>query len=157
ANVRVVTFTDATPGAAAGGYTATINWGSGLATTQGTIVSDPASPGMFDVEGSFTYTTAGAASATVTITRTLDNKSLTVTAPATINPANLVVSAVPPLTETAGVAFGNTTVATFTDNTGDPVGDYTATIAWGANLPTTQATIIVDPRVPGQFDVQGAF
>jgi hypothetical protein len=156
-NVMVATFADNTPNVTAAGYTATINWGTGLATTQGTIVPDPAGAGMFDVEGSFTYPAAGSGIATVTITRSVDSKSLVLSTPVTINPVNLVVSAVPPLALTADLAFSNLTVATFTDNTNDPIGDYTASITWGNGSAAIPATIVADPNNPGQFDVKGAF
>jgi hypothetical protein len=49
----VATFTDTTPGASAGSFTASIDWGDGT-TSAGTVTADP--KGGFDVTGTHTYT-----------------------------------------------------------------------------------------------------
>ncbi len=60
----VATFTDANPYATAGDFTATINWGDGTTSTA-TVVLNP--DGSFSVQGTHTYTSAGAFTMTVTI------------------------------------------------------------------------------------------
>ncbi len=153
-NVKVATFTDnTTPNAVAADYTATILWGNGLAATQGNITG---SAGNFTVTGNYIYAAPGLNVATVTITRLTDSKTALASSTVLVSPTALVASAVPPLGTIAGLPL-NRTVATFTDNTGDPIGDYTATIAWGTGLPTTQGTIVPDPGGKGVLDVQGAF
>src|SRR5262249_19174387 len=62
---RVVgSFADANPGGAVPDYTATINWGDGTPTTQGTISADGSE---FDVTGDHTYATSGARPITITV------------------------------------------------------------------------------------------
>ena len=66
-DVRVATFTDANPLAAAADYTATVNWGDGT-TTAATVVADGAG---FAVVGGHTYSAAPVGSA---VTVTVRNK-----------------------------------------------------------------------------------
>ncbi len=156
----VATFTDSNPNATASNYTATINWGSGTGQTSSpaTIVqalssSGQAVPGDFTVQGDNIYTTAGTYLATVTVTRSLDGKSFSVTTPVTVSPTNFVASAVKPIIATAGQPFGPIPVATFTDTSGDPIGDYSASILWATGA-TTSGTI---SGSNGHFSVEGNY
>ena len=60
----VATFTSATPGATAGDFTATIDWGDGTPTSAGAIAS---ASGQFTVSGSHTYASTGVKTVGVTI------------------------------------------------------------------------------------------
>ncbi|HQU46043.1 MAG TPA: Ig-like domain-containing protein, partial [Pirellulales bacterium] len=64
ATFAVVTFTDPGGAQAIGDYSATINWGDGTTTDDGTIALDS---GVFTISGTHTYTEAGAMSPVVTV------------------------------------------------------------------------------------------
>jgi hypothetical protein len=77
----VASFTDAAGAqAAAGDFTATIDWGDG-SSSAGTLTQTAA--GAFDVKGTHTYTTAGAKSLTIKVDDE-EGQTLTMTATATV-------------------------------------------------------------------------
>jgi hypothetical protein len=126
----VATFTDPDPGAQAGDYTASIQWGDGSAASAGTVSGPQGGP--FSVTGSHSYGDEGSYTITVTITDT-DNaaNSATVTDAASVGDASLSASGITPA-PVSGQAF-NGPVATFTDAnaTTSSTADFTATIDWG--------------------------
>ncbi len=151
----VATFSDSSPGATAGNYTATIDWGDGT-TSAGTVA---ASGGSFVVNGTHTYFTSShfdspfglpgqhgqpGTTATsydvvrVTIHDTPANNSVTALSLATIAPPAFVIAATGENIATAsGQAFSGV-VATFTDaSAGVLAGDFTATITWGDGTTST--------------------
>jgi hypothetical protein len=162
----VATFTSQATGAAAGDFTASINWGDGTTST-GTVVADPS--GGFDVTGTHTYTTTGTADpeyshpifggrgtesfiVTVTITHTADSTTATAVSLASVTAtAPKIATTGQSLSLTAGQAFTGT-VATFTDSDGDAASHFTATINWGDGRRTT-GTIAANSS--GGFDVTG--
>jgi hypothetical protein len=145
----VATFTDADPGGAAGGYTASISWGDGNVST-GTVTAARAG---FQVTGTNTYAEGGSYLVRVSI---LDpgRAAATATTRATVlDPALLATGVLVLATE--GAPFSGQ-VATFRDPS--PNGravDYGATITWGDGL-TSIGTVTSDPLVAGQFDVTGS-
>src|SRR5207244_2857188 len=99
----VARFTDATPGATAAEFTATIDWGD-KTTSAGTITADAGNPAVFDVTGTHTYSSVGTLPTAVTVafhggtsTATVNGVPVTITfAPVSAAPAGgsaLVVNA----------------------------------------------------------------
>ena len=148
----VATFT--APGAtSAGGYIATINWGTGLASTAGTIVPVTGQAGVFGVVGSFDYTGPGPDTITVAIEPVDGDTPVSVTSTAVISPSLVVAGT--SIAAMAGSAFSGA-VGSFTDGGGSiNPGDFSATITWGAGLPKTPATIT--SAGAGQFGLTGSF
>jgi hypothetical protein len=145
----VATFTDSDPRLnPASNYSATINWGDGL-TTAGTVTFDSVNrfytvsglhafgAGTFTV--STTITDQGGTTAGTTSTATVTDAALSATAvPLNTTPADPDGKITPP---SEGQTFSGV-VATFTDADPrpNPVGNYSATIAWGDHT-TTLGTI----------------
>jgi hypothetical protein len=146
----VAIFSDSNPAVTLGNLSATINWGDGT-TSRATIQTDPGGNG-YDVVGTHTYANYGTYKVTSAISDGLGGTANT-SATATVSDAALTATAAT-VNPIAGASFTGT-VATFTD--ADPngaMGDYTATIDWGDGI-TTTATIVADPNVAGEFDVNG--
>ncbi|HXT59937.1 MAG TPA: TIGR03118 family protein [Pirellulales bacterium] len=153
----IATFTDADPGAAAGKFSATIDWGDG-ATTNGSI---SAVGGGFQVTGSHAYA-ARSAGMTASV-RIVDVGGGAVTA------SSLVIVADAPINVTAATVSGfeqtplaGVVVATFTD-AGTPLAPaaYAATIDWGDGA-ASSGTIIASGagfKVTGShvYGDEGAF
>jgi streptogramin lyase len=78
---------------AAGGYTASINWGDGTAPSVGTIT---AAAGTFTVSGSHTYAAGAARTAPVNVTLSRDGASISAAGTATIKGSTVVVPPKPP-------------------------------------------------------------
>ncbi len=136
----IATFKDADPNAAAGMYTATIDWGGGQTSTA-TVTADPLVAGRFDVVGGSTYAEEGTDAVTVAITDR-DGATATATGTVVVGDAPLVAAGTS-VAATAGVPF-TARVGTFTDaNPGAAAGDFTATIDWGDGF-TSPGTIIAD-------------
>jgi hypothetical protein len=130
-NVTVATFTDSNTANVASDFTTSIDWGDGTTTT-GTLSG---SGGTFTVTGSHTYTTAGDFTITTFMNDDFPDAATavaTTTAAMGFGGTETLQSA----TETVALASG-TQVATFVDNSGLPVSDYTATINWGDGTTTT--------------------
>jgi N-acetylneuraminic acid mutarotase len=143
----VASFSDADPNAAAGDYTATINWGDGHQTT-GSVVANGS--GGFNVIGTNTYNVAGTMPISVTVT---DSGGASVSinnsghVPATLQVTGLGLAA------TEGKAFNNAVVATLTDT--DPTvttADLSATINWGDGT-SSSGTVT---GASGNFSVAGS-
>ena len=150
-NVRVASFTTATPGDT---FSATINWGDGTTTT-GTIAST--GPGSFDVTGSHTYSEDGTDSGSVLISDTTDSTSVTPTFQATVSEGSFVLSGVAPITLTEGGTF-NGVVATFSDpGSPDPASSFSATVNWGDGTTDTAGGGNVSiTGSGGNFTISGA-
>src|SRR6516162_8333009 len=122
---------------AAGGFTATIDWGDGTATP-GTVNG---SNGNFTVTGSHTYD-EGNFTPTVVVVRTADQTQLTVVGgTATVSETDVLTPTPqqnqPPISIIPGQPFGGP-VATFTDsNTANVASDFTAMIDWGDGTTST--------------------
>jgi virginiamycin B lyase len=118
---QVAAFAAARPGAAPGDFAVRIDWGDGtpLDTTSGTVAAMSGPPGLFVVNGSHTYASAGSYTITVMIRDTLTASSITVTRPATVVPvadsADLEVQETGPSRATAG---GNATYTLTVTNSG---------------------------------------
>ncbi|HLJ96794.1 MAG TPA: DUF4214 domain-containing protein [Gemmataceae bacterium] len=171
----VATFTEGNANAAAGNFTATIDWGDGTTST-GTVTADP--NGGFDVSGTHTYAPASSHRPrfpfdgpdffgsvqdflgnrffviSVAIHDTSTNASATALSVAKVAPAPPVITAKGQnLEAVAGQPFSGT-VVTFTDtNSKAMAGEFTATIDWGDGT-TSTGTVIADPN--GGFDVSGS-
>jgi len=129
---NVATISDSYSAAAAGDFTAAINWGDGTITS-GTVAGGSVAGGgsVFTVAGSHTYAEEGSYTAVVTFTDdSPGTASATASGSVVVADAALAASAVT-LSGTEGVTL-NSTVATFTDaNPNAAAGDFTATIVWG--------------------------
>ena len=133
ATLTVASFGSTDSTASASDFTATINWGDGLASGTGTVTG---SGGVFQVQGVHTFAVDSYGQAgnvydvTVTISgpasETLaNNTNVKVARPPMVGLGNNV-------TATVGVGFTNATVATFTEpDTSDGTSEFSATIYWG--------------------------
>ncbi|MDR3622461.1 MAG: Ig-like domain-containing protein [Paludisphaera borealis] len=162
------TFTSAAPGAKAGDFASTIQWGDG-SQSAGVIVQDASNPSVFYVMGTHTYyeispalttpTAVTVVSTGGTFTQIINGVPVTFTTPAsdpvTANGTYVIDNA--PISLTAGSfsGFENITpnpldvfVATFTDFGGvnpadpSPVSHYTASINWGDGTTTAPSAIV---------------
>ena len=132
------TFTDANPGNNTADFTATINWGDGTPTSQGTVSY---SNGVYSVSGSHTYAEEGSDPITVTVTDD-GGQTTTITGTATVADAPLTGSSAASISATTEGALAHLVNATFTDaNPGNNTADFTATINWGDGTPTSQGTV----------------
>jgi streptogramin lyase len=141
----VASFTDADPGAAAGDFTARIEWGNGN-VSMGLVAP---SGGSFTVTGINAYGEEGSYAVKVTITDindTNDTGGSTVIVNSTANVADGAISAIPitfiyPV-GTEGFAINNLILANFVDGGGtEPLGTYTTTIDWGDGTAPTAGTL----------------
>ena len=148
-NVQVATFSSTYTGSDASDFQALIDWGDGT-TTFGMVVG---SGGLFTVEGSHTYATAGTDQISVSVaddfpgTATASGSATATIAARTLAGTMVLTSA------TEGTALsGSTVVATFTDSvTSDTAGEFAATIDWGDGV-TTSGTVVGSN---GSFTVEG--
>ena len=156
----VASFHDPDEGDGADDYTATIDWGDGEPTSDGTLVDDP--DGSFHVAGTHTYERWGTYPVTVrvqdldlaSVHGTADSEAIVADAPVHVDPVTDRVTtsgqpvklwATPPA---AGV------IASFTDeNPKGVAAHFTATIIWGDGS-RTPGTIATNSR--GGWDVSGA-
>jgi hypothetical protein len=149
----VATFSDPRPGAAAGDYTATIDWGDG-STSGGTVTADPAQAERFLVSGAHTYKDEKNYAVTVTVARS-DGSGTSPTASGTATVADAPLTAIPAsVTAVEGQPFHGR-VATFLDASPfELASSYTATIDWGDGQ-TSAGTIAADGSFSGQFGIDG--
>ena len=136
-NVIVAVFSSPNPAALPSDYTASVNWGDGSLNTAGRVGG---SGGVLDVAGSHLYSESGTYSITTTLNgpgasnTTTTNTVIVGDAPLTVIPTTI--------TATEGTQASNVTVATFTDgNSYASSTDYSASIDWGDNSPSTGGTI----------------
>ena len=121
-------FTDAGSNNPPGSYTATIDWGDGTAPSLGTVMSDPAIQGRYDVLGTHAYTEEGNFTIQVTV---LDQggASGSGTNSVMISDAPLTSTGSTPISATQGVSL-SATLATFQD----PVPEATSSYFWNHRL-----------------------
>ncbi|HUY89049.1 MAG TPA: TIGR03118 family protein [Pirellulales bacterium] len=128
----VATFIDAgNPSAAAGDFTAAIDWGDGTSAAPGSLSG---SDGTFNVSGSHAYAEHdGPYSISVTLSEDgPDPASWTAAGAAAISDADRFAGAALSINATEGRAFSGVSVATFTDsNLATTAADLTAAIDWG--------------------------
>ena len=141
-SAAVASFTDSSPLAVPGEFTASINWGDGTASSAGTIAISGAG---FTVNGSHTYNVDPVSativeSVTVTIRDTLTGDTVTANTTAAVAPVPITIQT-QNFAVTGGKPFSGT-VATFTDGDArvNPM-FYTATINWGDGTPSTTGKI----------------
>jgi len=148
-NDAVATFSDDNPNATPADFTASIDWGDGSSPSAGTIF---ASSAAFAVTGMHTYADEGTFTATVTISDVSPGTGTATTTDTATVAENDVLSGTPvSFAALAGTSF-TTTVANFTDTyTGNPAGDFNATIDWGDA--TTSAGTVTGGG--GAFSVSG--
>ncbi len=171
----VATVYDDDPNAAAGDYTATIQWGDGQASP-GVIADDGLGDGGFYVTGSHVYGTEGDYVTTITVTdieaagsgvqegtATAYGTAEVLDAPSTATGGLSQFSSdengtVPfaSLAAVPGTELDNVLLARFTD--ADPngaAGDYSASIDWGDGNATAGA--VAADAANGGFDVLGTY
>jgi len=137
-NGTVATFTDSDTTKTPASFTSIVNWGDGT-TTPGTITGGA---GSFTVTGLHTYADEGRFTLGVTVNENPPGSSTAAsTATATVSEADslsgtpIVFSAIP-------ASSFNGVVANFSDtDTGNPAGDFIATISWGDSTPATAGTV----------------
>ena len=161
---NVATFTEPDLSAAAGQYTATINWGD-ASTSAGTVTQT--GPGAFSVSGSHTYAEEGTYAPTVTITDN-NNSSNTTTAYSTANVADALLTPGALSLSSGGVEGVTPSTASFTfadANPGATTSDFTplplgnggsTTINWGDGSPVSTGTVTQPGGVGNAFTVTGS-
>ena len=158
--VPVASFFYSGASPSAGQFAATVAWGPGLATTSAAILPVTGAPGLFAVNGSFTYPTAGTYPISVNVVNLANGISGGATTQATVAAAMTTSSLVGtggPIVTTAGETFSGR-VASFSDSSSKPStnpGDFPATIDWGDRQGPTTATVVYDP-VSMNFAVYGS-
>ncbi len=138
----VATFAESDPGAAAGDFSATIDWGDG--TRSAGVVSGGMSNlvNAFTVVANHAYAEEGMYVGAVSVSG--DGDAATTTLTAFVWDAPLAGGG-GDFTATEGVATGTRTLATFTDaNPGDHTADFTATVYWGDDTPGEGAAVHYD-------------
>jgi hypothetical protein len=140
----VATFTDADPGAAAGDFSALIDWGDGNLAA-GSITAN--AHGGFDVRGSNTYREEGSYPVTVYL-RDEQGSGAVVHSTLAVSDVALAVSAWPAWGATAGLGFTRA-VARFSEGAFDPTGNFTATISWGDG--GSSSGVILGPQDQGSY------
>jgi hypothetical protein len=135
ASLTLGSFKDASPGGAAGDFSATIDWGDGT-TTDGTVTS---SAGGFSVSGMHTFAHAGSPSVTVAVH---DDGGSSATFAVTVTVADAPLTATPATgLSTAEGTARKLTLANFSDaDPGATASLYSATIHWGDGT-TGSATV----------------
>ena len=142
-------FQDTDTAAAAGNFTATIDWGDGTGTSAGTVSG---SNGSFSVSGTHPFADEGSFSGTLTVHDAADD--LTKIAPVTFTVAegDALAGTGVDFSRAPGIPFSGT-VANFTDtNHANVAGDFTATIVWGDG--NTTAGVVTGGS--GAFAVSGS-
>jgi hypothetical protein len=148
AGADVANFTDANAAAAAGDFTASIDWGDGT-TSAGTVSANGG--GSFSVLAGHSYDHAGPKTISVTINGlgggTTSATSTANVANAALSPTDTTVSA------TEGTAFTGAIAGHFADvNAAASAVDFSATIHWGDGS-SSAGTVVAS--LGGGFDVVG--
>jgi hypothetical protein len=160
----VARFNPFNPGAVAGDFTATIDWGDGSPVDTGTITS--LGNGQFQVSGTHTYLDGGTYTTQITVVQTGGNtaaasgQALVENLPIFVT--GTFVDSLPgggPILE--GDEINDLLVATFVDTDPDEtnVGDYSVTIVWGDDdtVSAGQLTKVgYDPLVGTTFEVRAS-
>ena len=144
---KLATFTDPGGAESTADYAAVVKWGDGT-TTSGTVTFHA---GLFTVSGSHSYAEEGIYHPSVVVHHESAPDSIAVSDTVSVYDAALSAAGTTQTALEGRVAAG--AVATFTDaNAGAPIGDFTATIAWGDGQ-TTSGMIVKDSS--GHFHVTG--
>ena len=147
--VPVASFTSGNPGAVAGDFTATINWGDGT-TSAGTVSAS--SLGGFSVAGTHAYAEQGSYNLAVNIS---DAAGATASTSSTATVGDAVLSGTGRSVALIEGATFTGQVAGFTDaNPNATVADFTATINWGDGTALSSGTIVANGL--GGFTVSGS-
>jgi RHS repeat-associated protein len=149
AGLQVATFTDTGIGTASD-FTATINWGDGTAATTGTVTG---SSGAYTIAGSHKYVEEGDFTVTVTVNDD-GGAAVTMSASVTVADAKLTATGWPSISKKEQETFDGQ-VGTFSDPAPESPGEYTATINWGDDTPTTTG-IVSAGGISGTFVVSGS-
>jgi hypothetical protein len=125
----VGTFTSSNPGAAAGDFSVTIDWGDGTPRSSGLVSG--AVGGPFTITAPHTYADEGSVTAIVTVTDSTGGSTST-TFPVVVADAPLTPGTALTITTIENQPLNNIPVATFNDaNLIADSGDFTGTINWG--------------------------
>ncbi len=142
----VATFDDANHGAAAGDFTASINWGDGTLSA-GTVSG---SGGSYSVAGSHTYVEEGNYSISIVVSD-VGGSTATITGTAAVADAILDAFGIS-LIATEGVSFTGT-VATFMDTDPNPdIADLSAAITWGDGHVSTGISSVATANTTATVD-----
>jgi FG-GAP-like repeat len=145
---NVATFNDGNTSDTTSAFTASIDWGDGT-TTAGTISG---ASGAFTVSGIHAYADEGDQTPIVTVTRTADSETATMSGTTSVGEGDSFSLTVGSINAEPGKALTNVQLATFTDTyTGQVASDLAATIDWGDG--TTSAGTIAGGS--GSFTVNG--
>jgi uncharacterized repeat protein (TIGR01451 family) len=147
----VATFADANVNSPPSKFTATIDWGDGTPSTDGTIAAG-SDPGSFIVAGHHIYASEGTFGVTVEMDENAPgNAGASVISTANVAERLEVTGSLTGATEGAPVSSA---VATFTDSIpGLDPSDFSATIDWGDGTPLRQGTVTA---ANGSFTVSGS-
>src|ERR1700682_117278 len=119
------------------GFTATIDWGDGSAST-GTITG---SNGSFSVQGGHSYADEGNFTLSATVVRGSDNAIITDTGTIAVAEHDVLAAQGTTITGNPGQLLSNVPVATFTDtDTSALAADFQAIVDWG-DATTSPGTI----------------
>jgi hypothetical protein len=145
----VATFSDGNTSDTAAGFTASIDWGDGTTTT-GTVSG---ASGSFTVSGIHAYADEGEETPIVTVTRTADAETATISGTTSVGEGDVLAVTANNISGNPGQPFTNVQVATFTTTfAGNVASDFTAAIDWGDG--TTSAGTIAGST--GSFTVTGS-
>ncbi len=139
---EVATVDDGNPYDVPADLTATIDWGDGSGTTTGTIVED--APGVFSVDGDYTYSAAGAYAILVTLTLQAGS-STTATGSATVaQPGNSGASSTVPGAPKTYFGHVAATVASFPAAYGTTVNGSLSIAGLPGTATIVKATLYAD-------------
>ncbi len=168
-DLPVALFSDADPGAIAGDYTVSIDWGDGTAPSSGRVIS-PGHVGPFEVVGSHTYAEGSPAGSPYRVTVQIADVDGELASPPPVGRSSAAVIEtitvtgstiqLKPATVASGVQgiAGPIVLATLTgaDQKSATV-DYSGTINWGdgTTSPLTHANFVPAANAPGSYLVVG--
>jgi len=153
-NVTVATLTDAAGSSTnINDLSATINWGD--STSSAATLVATSTPGVFDIQGSHTYSEFGSYTIKTSVQDT-GGSTASAQSTAMVGDAALSARGVN-ISPTEGTPLSNVIVATLTDAAGSysHMQDLSATINWGDGSSATAATLVAT-STPGVFDVEGS-
>ncbi|MGH9919043.1 MAG: PKD domain-containing protein [Nitrososphaerales archaeon] len=137
-----------------GPFSATIDCGDGTPTIAATITE--ASPPIYDVSGSHTYSDEGTFTVTAVVTDTSDSSQSTAQSTVTVTELDSLSGTGTAISAIASISTGNVQTASFTDtpNPAAEPSDFAATIDWGDGTAITTGT--VSGPAGGSFTVDGS-
>jgi PKD repeat protein len=138
-------------GSSAYGYTATISWGDGTATSSGTVTGG--GTGSLSVAGTHTYAEEGSYPVTTTVVDMATGATLTTTT-STATVADAALTATPvTITGVEGTAVTGAVANVADANHDGSAADLTATINWGDGSPADTGTVT---GTNGSYAVNGS-